>query len=358
LLTWIHNYKTGCLNRNIIDAIEQNARLIQQSLGDQEFCISDNYEAAITRSIAAGYWDRLCKRRGRGEASGRMVGGRGVRLSQHSGVRESEYFVAIDVDDRDQEAIVHVASEVRREWIPLEQTERNIETFYNSKTDRLEAKCRVRFGDLILEEYPSELPADAYITLIAQADQKLHELLPSPDSPSGQWIARVTLINTYAPELNLPKYNDDYLKRLAYNVAVSCRSRREIREANWEQHLKNDLSWEQCQIIEREAPSCMVVPSGSIIPLQYDKEQPILAVRVQELFGWHETPCLVLGRVKVLFHILAPNYRPQQITSDLESFWTNGYPILRKELRGRYPKHSWPEDPRTAEATRGVKRRS
>jgi ATP-dependent helicase HrpB len=95
-----------------------------------------------------------------------------------------------------------------------------------------------------------------------------------------------------------------------------------------------------------------------MIPLQYQEgKPPILAVRIQEIFGWTETPRLAQGRVRILLHLLAPNHRPQQITEDLASFWKNGYPLVRKELRGRYPKHNWPDDPLTAEPLRGAKRR-
>ncbi len=100
------------------------------------------------------------------------------------------------------------------------------------------------------------------------------------------------------------------------------------------------------------------VPSGSHIRIEYEEGRPpILAARIQELFGLAETPRLGGGRVKGLLHLLAPNHRPQQVTDDLASFWANGYPVVRKELRGRYPKHAWPEDPLTAEAIRGPKKR-
>ena len=96
------------------------------------------------------------------------------------------------------------------------------------------------------------------------------------------------------------------------------------------------------------------MPSGSHIALEYEEGRPpVLAVRIQEMFGLTETPRVAGGRVKVLLHLLAPNYRPQQVTDDLASFWKNGYPLVRKELRGRYPKHSWPDDPLTAEAVAG-----
>jgi ATP-dependent helicase HrpB len=101
------------------------------------------------------------------------------------------------------------------------------------------------------------------------------------------------------------------------------------------------------------------VPSGSRIQLTYEVgKPPILAVRIQELFGLATTPTVARGRIRVLLHLLGPNYRPQQVTSDLASFWINTYPQVRKELRARYPRHSWPEDPLSAPALRGPRKRT
>jgi ATP-dependent helicase HrpB len=109
----------------------------------------------------------------------------------------------------------------------------------------------------------------------------------------------------------------------------------------------------QLGAVEREAPERLVVSSGSRIALVYEPgKPPVLAVRIQELFGMRETPRIAGGRVSVVLHLLAPNYRPQQITTDLASFWRNTYAEVRKELRRRYPKHAWPEDPLAAKAER------
>jgi ATP-dependent helicase HrpB len=113
------------------------------------------------------------------------------------------------------------------------------------------------------------------------------------------------------------------------------------------------------QAVDHEAPERLQVPSGSFITIKYDLERPpVLAVRIQEVFGWKDTPRLAGGRVRVLLHLLAPNYRPQQVTDDLASFWNTTYQQVRKELRARYPKHAWPEDPWNAPPQRGPKRKT
>jgi ATP-dependent helicase HrpB len=110
--------------------------------------------------------------------------------------------------------------------------------------------------------------------------------------------------------------------------------------------------------IDRLAPAELELLNGNRHPIAYEPgKDPVLAVRIQELFGVRETPRIVAGQVPVLLHLLGPNYRPQQVTADLTSFWQNGYPEIKKELRRRYPKHAWPDDPLNTVATRsGLKR--
>jgi ATP-dependent helicase HrpB len=165
-------------------------------------------------------------------------------------------------------------------------------------------------------------------------------------------------LNEFHPEAGLPKFDREELAELLPDLAPNARSFEELRRADWLGVLKGRCRFDQLQLIEREAPEKMLVPSGSEIALEYEPGRPpILQVRIQELFGLKETPRLARGKVKILLHLLAPNFRPQQVTDDLASFWVNTYPQVRKELRARYPKHSWPEDPLTAEPLRGAKRR-
>ena len=123
--------------------------------------------------------------------------------------------------------------------------------------------------------------------------------------------------------------------------------------------LSSAIPWEKQQLLEKFAPEKIHVPSGSYIRITYadDGSPPVLAVRLQEIFGMLETPSVNEGRTKLMVHLLSPAYRPVQVTQDLHSFWKNTYAEVRKELRMRYPKHSWPEDPYTAVAIRGAKKR-
>jgi len=118
------------------------------------------------------------------------------------------------------------------------------------------------------------------------------------------------------------------------------------------------LTWQQRALLDRMAPTHMNVPSGSRLPIDYqDTTVPVLAVRLQEMFGCEDTPRIGDGTVPVMVHLLSPAGRPVQVTQDLKSFWRSGYVEVRKELRGRYPKHHWPDDPLTAQPTRRIKKR-
>jgi ATP-dependent helicase HrpB len=124
------------------------------------------------------------------------------------------------------------------------------------------------------------------------------------------------------------------------------------------QPLQAMLTRAQQQELNRLAPTHIAVPSGSQIRLDYAEDWPILAVRLQEMFGCRDTPRIVNSTVPVMLHLLSPAKRPVQVTKDLASFWVNAYPEVRKELRGRYPKHHWPEDPLSAPPTAKTKKRS
>ena len=171
------------------------------------------------------------------------------------------------------------------------------------------------------------------------------------------FVARVRNLSRWMPELDLPAFDDASLAALGPQLVFGCRSIADVR-ARAPTALRGTLTWSQQQAVDAHAPERIEVPSGSQIRLQWDDGRPpVLAVRMQEMFGATDTPTVAGGRVAVLLHLLAPNMRPQQVTDDLAGFWANTWAEVRKELRARYPKHAWPEDPTTAAPMRGAKRR-
>jgi ATP-dependent helicase HrpB len=158
------------------------------------------------------------------------------------------------------------------------------------------------------------------------------------------------------PEHPWPEFT---AQELADALAEQCAERKSVEEISLLAAIRSRLVYPLDRLLDTEAPEEIEVPSGSRIRVQYVPGQPpALAARLQELFGWTQTPRIAAGRVRIQLHLLGPNYRPVQITDDLKNFWATTYFQVRKDLRARYPKHSWPEDPLVAQATsRGGRRR-
>jgi len=342
--------------RGVLEVRDQLVRLV----GDERDHSRSNDDDALLRCIDSAYSDRLARRRERGSPRAVLLGGRGVRLAPTSGVTEPELFVCVDVDAGGADSLVRLASGVERDWLAADRITTRIEVTFDEKTERLLARKVTRFDDLVLDELPAHIADDEAARILARAAvDRLEKVLPAADSDAGRFRTRVRCLRVWAPELNLPSFEAADLSEALESLARGRRSLAELRDGPWLNVLRGRLSYEQLRAVEAEAPERIAVPSGSQIRIEYEEGRPpVLAARIQEMFGLAETPRIARGRVKVLLHLLAPNYRPQQVTDDLASFWRNGYPLVRKELRARYPRHSWPEDPLAAEAVRGVKRRS
>jgi ATP-dependent helicase HrpB len=307
--------------------------------------------------LLAAFPDRVARRRDADPGKGLMVGGVGVRLAPWCGVSASELFLCIDVDADPKETLVRQASSIEREWLPV--ATRN-ELFFDESNERMAARKRVYYEDLLIEEDDAALPkSEEASRLLAEAARtRLPRVLPADDSAAGSFLLRMRCLREWMPELALPAFNDDELGELLPWACANCRSFAEVRRADWLGLLQGKLTPAQVQAVEREAPERLQVPSGNRLTLKYELGRPpVLAVRIQEVFGLADTPRIAGGRMRVLLHLLAPNYRPQQVTDDLASFWKNTYTQVRKELRARYPKHAWPEDPWNAQAEKRPRRK-
>jgi ATP-dependent helicase HrpB len=178
-----------------------------------------------------------------------------------------------------------------------------------------------------------------------------------------QWQSRVLCLRKWRGE-SWPDVSDEALLQSLETWLTpyleNCSKRSDLEKLDLNVILNSTLEWEQQRKLDQLVPQRLEVPSGSMIKLQYsmDGTSPVMEVRLQEVFGLLETPAVNDGKVKVLMHLLSPGYKPVQVTQDLRSFWKNTYHEVRKELHRRYPKHSWPEDPWTAKAVRGAKRKA
>jgi ATP-dependent helicase HrpB len=342
--------------RNVLRSADQLYRVADFKMLQR----AEDPATALMYALLEAFPDRLAKLRPGTQDRALMVGGRGVRIDASSHVRGEPYFLAIDLTDAGGEARARQVSAVNRDWLPAELLDSREELFFNPSKGQVEARQRTYWADLLLEETPVAISDwDTATTLLAkEATHQLERVLPPADSAAGKFLARLRWLAGSQPDLSLPELDNDGLQSLLPEFCRGLRSLEDLRNADWLSLLQSQVGYERLTEIERLAPAEIELSNGNRHVIAYEAgKQPILAVRMQELFGVKETPRIAGGRVPLLLHLLGPNYRPQQVTSDLASFWQNGYPEVKKELRRRYPKHAWPDDPTTTIATRsGLKR--
>jgi ATP-dependent helicase HrpB len=339
-------YNRGA-GKNLRKVSGQLQRLLKSRLGPAP-ARSQSEREIVLQALLAAYPDRLAVRRQSGKPTGLMVGGRGVKLAPTSVVQEADLFLCIDVDDKAANALVRLASAVEREWLDESLLERRDEVFFHPSQKQLMGRRRTYWDDLIIEESPIAVPAsdDAADTLFRGAAADWERVFPKDDRELNAFVARVNFLHEHCPDVGLPALNRAELERVLRDMCLSCRSFEELRKSDWLGCLQARFDHPQRQQIEELAPQKWQTPSGKQIRIQYETGQPpVLAVRIQDMFGQQETPRIAGGRIPLLLHLLAPNMRPQQVTDDLASFWKNTYPQVRKDLRRRYSKHAWPEDP-------------
>lgn len=296
-----------------------------------------------------------------------MVGARGVRLLPESGVVDAGLFLALSLEGQGASSGVRVAEAVDEELLRAvlpETLTTSDEAVLDEERGGFVGVRRVRFaapmqGGLIISE-KSGVPVDddAVARGLATAFAERFERLFRPDDDAVRLRDRVRFAARVMPEASWPAVDDDALKaRLpALCAEVVQRGRRKLDDVaslDWQKVIEGELSWQQKQLLDDEVPAKLAVPTGNKIAVDYgpavdESGAPVLAVRLQELFGLVDTPRVAKGRVGVVLHLLSPGYKPVQVTRDLKSFWKTAYVDVKKELKVRYPKHSWPDDPLTA----------
>jgi len=248
------------------------------------------------------------------------------------------------------------------ESLLADQVTNNTIVEWDSKTKRFIAEERQQLGDLILSRNKlSKIPDDAKEkALIKHIQTSGLDTLPfTPEI--RQWQARVELVRTNAGFETWPDVSSEHLLVSMndwlgpYLEPVSLLSH--FKKLDLKSILRALLTWEQNQQLDALAPQRLKVPSGSSYPIDYTTTPPVLAVKLQEMFGCIDTPAVVDGQVPISVHLLSPAGRPLQVTQDLVGFWQTSYQEVRKEMKGRYPKHPWPEDPTNATPTRRTKPR-
>jgi ATP-dependent helicase HrpB len=317
--------------------------------------------------LAWAYPDRIARARGDG---GRylLANGRGAHFGEPQALAKSQIIVAAELDGAEREARIFLAAP-----IALEDLEKHFaalitdtaEIRWDEREQAIRARRERRLGALLLESSELRDPDPGAVAQAALAGLKVLGVAALPWTKDlRQWRARVMLLRQFnvpspAP---WPDLSDAALELALEEWAppwIAGFARREhFARMDLSNALRSFITHAQGKILEREAPTHFTVPSGSHIPIDYlDGDIPTVSVRLQELFGLRETPSVAGGRLPLLLKLLSPAGRPVQITRDLVSFWNRGYHEVKKDLKGRYPKHYWPDDPYTAQATRRARPR-
>jgi ATP-dependent helicase HrpB len=314
------------------------------------------------------YPDRVVRRRANDPSTGVMVGGGGVRFSAESTVKRGEFVVAIEArhDQRSaaREALVRIAGQVQVDWLEEmfpQSVRRDRSLVFDESRQRVVGLGTTWYRDLLLRE-DRDAPVDPAQTgpVLAQALRPRARETFDSNERAASWLARARFITSAMPDHNVPAFDDAMLGDVIEEACDRKKSVDDVRRAPLVALLQAKLPYQLNRLIDEHAPETIEVPSGSHIRLDYASGQrPVLAVRLQEIFGWTDTPRVAGGRVPILLHILGPNFRPVQVTDDLRSFWATTYAQVRKDLRVRYPRHAWPDDPLHAKPqAKGGRRRT
>ncbi|HYD43311.1 MAG TPA: ATP-dependent helicase C-terminal domain-containing protein [Anaeromyxobacter sp.] len=335
-------------------------------------------ETALLLATLAAYPDRVARRRAPGSDEIVLVGGGSARLDPASVVREAPLLVALDAEERralrqaqgerstssgpgrgggagarGPEVRVRLASLVTQEMLldlfpaALRYDEAVV---WNAQAERVDATERLLYEDLVLEEGRAAKPdPDRLAARLAEEALARGARAFAEEGALDALLARLAFAAQHAPEAGIPAPTEADLAAALADAARDRRSFAELREADLPALLLARLEPKARAALERLAPERITLPGGRSARVRYEPgKPPWLESRLQDFFGMAQGPTLAGGRVPVVLHLLAPNGRAQQVTTDLAGFWDRHYPALRRELSRRYPRHSWPEDPRTA----------
>ncbi|MFG0268274.1 MAG: ATP-dependent helicase C-terminal domain-containing protein, partial [Rhodopirellula sp. JB055] len=266
-----------------------------------------------------------------------------------------ELMLCYDVDGGGAESRVRAAVPIQEDWLDAEQVETVEVQSWDEGRSAVQCRRQVRYGDLVLRETPAKVPCDEQTEAILFENAKAR--LPIAGEKFQKLLHRIGMVAEIDEQV--PEIGQDLQLELLADLCAGRSSLKELKSAPWADHVLGKIGYSAWQTVQAEAPEEIALPGGRKVPVHYvEGKPPRIEVKIQLCFGWPETPRILRGRVPLQLHLLGPNGRPQQITNDLASFWATTYGEIRKELRRRYPKHDWPEDPLSATASfNGLKRR-
>jgi ATP-dependent helicase HrpB len=359
----------SAIDRGILHRVNQAAALWKRQLIRSADRLQSDGDAGLKQVgplLALAYPDRIAQRQPGIEARYLLTNGRGALFAHPDPLASEPYLVIADLDDGSQWARIDLAAPISREDLENLYTDQIVTAeavAWDNRTASVRASRQRRLGALVLSEQALSKPDPALVVgalLNGVRQTGVETLAWTPEL--RRWQARVAFLKRIdGPDSSWPDLSDTALLQSLegwlgpYLNGMTTLER--VQRLDLMQPLQALLTWEQRRDLDRLAPTHLTVPSGSTVRIDYDKaDLPVLAVRLQEMFGCIDTPRVAGGKVPVLLHLLSPARRPVQVTQNLAGFWAGSYHDVRKELRGRYPKHHWPDDPLTAPPTAKSKR--
>ncbi len=346
-----------------LSSIDQAARQWRSRLNVRQEPPLQTEPHRLGELLLHAFIDRVAKSRPDAPMRFSRSDGGGATLSHDSPMLGETWLVISELDGTGADARIRKAAPLRLDELakcyPTHFINERVQRF-DADTKSVLAKEIERFDAIILSE--RIVPAK---NATAQLMIGIHQLgisaLPWSDSLLNT-RARINYLRTWMPELNLPDASDtgllDNLEDWLAPFLDGLTKLSQLQNDSLSNALRTQLSYAQSQALEQHAPDRLIVPSGIERQIIYPPEgPPILAVKLQELFGLSETPTIAAGRVRVMLHLLSPGGKPVQVTQDLKNFWNTTYAEVKKEMKGRYPRHPWPDDPWTATATHRAKPR-
>jgi ATP-dependent helicase HrpB len=334
------------------DRIRQSARQIRQIAGIDD----DGQGLSDGVLVALAFPDRIAQRRG-GDRRYRLSGGGGAILPEHDALMTEDWLAVATTDGAAGDQKIFLAAPLSRREIEenfAHLIESRDSVFWDSRARAVSAARSRRLGALVLEERPSTTAGPEAVARAMLQGIREMGLACLPWSDGARSLrARVQFLRRMFPDAAWPDFSDDHLRAtledwlLPYLPGISRQAH--LDRLDMHQILQSLIPHDLQRRMDRLAPVRIEVPSGADVRIDYETEgDPALRVRLQEMFGLARTPAIAEGRSPLRIELLSPAGRPLAVTQSLDTFWTNGYPSVRADMRGRYPKHSWPEDPLTA----------
>jgi ATP-dependent helicase HrpB len=363
--TRLETLQRGSGDRGVLERVRRAERAYLRQLGAADDARADVADPGWL--LAFAFPDRVGRRRHGGEGRYQLANGRGASFASPEAVAREELIVAIEVDDREREGQIQLAAPLARDAL-LEHFAPELvtqdEVAWDARTEAVVARRTVRFGELVLEQKPlADLPAGAANAALLEGLSSLGlEALPWDDD-SRTFVARCEFARKLGrgdvadwPDFSNEALANDLSWLEPYLEGVTRRAH--FARIPLAVALRARLTEAPQRKLDELAPTHITLPTGTRTPIDYlDDNAPCASMRMQEVFGLASTPRIGGGAVPVTFKLLSPAHRPLQVTRDLASFWRNAYIDVRKDMRGRYPRHHWPENPLEAEPTRRVKPR-